>query len=390
MKHTYTAVVESADSCRNRSVNKNSVGSDFFVSGTKNILPTPEQVADIDAKILSDVRTFDVLLIDTCELMSPGLSIILSQYADTWHTDKTKLSITPSVLVELLHNCRSKTPATQQDALRGWQHIGSPEYLDLFTTYPPGSINTHADTNLLDAARALKFQHEKNVLVLTSDKKLTGDIFNACCTNSVVKLGGKVQVLYIDKLTGKLMRYHKSRLEELVDEVVLPEWHLIGEPSPKPGLERYFHDAIFNASALIDSCSLKYVIGNRASLFMKNLKKTQALRPGQKFTVVSTSLYDQNIREIVETMPQMFNIIQAAHPGMREEDAIHQAILDTSATCRDKHILLISNKPKRYETIARKLPTCHHMKEFWGCFIDPKTGLLIKSNTQKDSDNLSA
>lgn len=390
MNYFSTAVVGSIDSCRNRSVNKNSVGSDFFVSGNKNMLPSPEQVAAIDAKILSDVRTSDVILIDTCELMSPGLPILLSQYAETWRADKTKLSITPSVLVELFRNCDHKTPSTQQDALRGWQLIGTTEYRDLFSTYPPGSINTHADTNLLDAARALKFQNEKNVLVLTSDKKLTCDIFNACCTKSVVKLGGKVQVLYIDKLTGKLMRYHKSRLEELVDEVVLPEWHLIGDPSPKAGLERYFHDAIFNASVIIDSCSLKYVVGNRPSLFMKNLKKTQALRPDQKFTVISTSLYDQDISKIVETMPQMFNIIQAAHPGMREEDAIHQAILDTSATCRDKHILLISNKPKRYETIARKLPTCHHMKEFWGCFIDPKTGLLIKSNTQKDSANLSA
>lgn len=390
MKYSSTAVVGSTDSCRNRSVNKNSVGSDFFVSGNKDMLPSPEQVAAIDAKILSDVRTSDVILIDTCELMSPGLPILLSQYAETWRADKTKLSITPSVLVELFRNCDHKTPSTQQDALRGWQLIGTTEYRGLFSTYPPGSINTHADTNLLDAARALKFQHEKNVLVLTSDKKLTCDIFNACCTKSVVKLGGKVQVLYIDKLTGKLMRYHKSRLEELVDEVELPEWHLIGEPSPKPGLERYFHDAIFNASVIIDSCSLKYVFGNRPSLFMKNLKKTQALRPDQKFMVVSTSLYDSTICEAVKAMPQMFNIIQAAHPGMREEDAIHQAVIDMSATCRDLHILLISNKPKRYETIARKLPTCHYMKEFWGCFIEPNTGLLLKSNTKKDSANFFA
>lgn len=390
MSYINTPVVESTDSCRNRSVNKNSVGSDFFVSGNKEALLSPEQLADIDAKILDDLRAFDVTLIDTCELMSPGLPILLSQCADTWRTDKTKLSITPSVLVELFRNCDHKTPSTQQDALRGWQLIGTTEYRDLFSTYPPGSINTHADTNLLDAARALKFQHEKNVLVLTSDKKLTCDIFNACCTKSVVKLGGKVQVLYIDKLTGKLMRYHKSRLEELVDEVVLPEWHLIGEPSPKPGLERYFHDAIFNASVIIDSCSLKYVVGNRPSLFMKNLKKTQALRPDQKFMVVSTSLYDSTICEAVKAMPQMFNIIPAAHPGMNEENAIHQAVLDMSATCRDMHILLISNKRERYKSIARKLPTCHHMKEFWGCFIDQNTGLLLKSNSKKASANISA
>lgn len=388
-----TAEVESTDSCRSRSVNENLVGSDFFAPIAKSTDAAPQistARTEHDAKILSDIRKFGVILIDTCELMSPGLLLLLNQNAENWRTEGIKLSITPSVMVELYRNCAHKNAVKQSDAFRGWQLIGSPEYRTFFTTYPPSSLNTHADPNLLDAARVLKFKYETNVLVLTSDKNLTSSIFNAYCTKSLVDIGGEVQVLYIDNETGELTRYHQSRLEGLVDDVLLPEWSRIGKPSVKAKQERYFHDAIFNGSGVIDSSSLKYVLGSTDSLFMKTLNKTQALRPGQKFLVVSTSLYDARIREAVEAMPQMFNIIQAAHPQMREEDAILHSISEMSTYSQDKHILLISNKRGRYDAIARKLPTCYHMKEFWGCFIDPNTGYLLKSARQKNSTILSA
>lgn len=112
---------------------------------------------------------------------------------------------------------------------------------------------------------------------------------------------------------------------------------------------------------------------------MQNLTNQQVLRPGQKITVVTTSLRDSEIRAAVESMPHIFNIVEACHPNIREEDALLHAILDSSTTAEDLHLLLISNQEGRYEAIARRLPTCHKVKPLWGCFIDSKNGFLYKS-----------
>lgn len=395
MINSSTAVVESTDSCRSRTVNKNLVGSVFFMphaASSDFATQLPSALTDIDEKVLASIRKYDVILIDTCELMSHGLKHLFNLYAESWRADNITLSITPSVMMELFRNCAHINANTRQDALDGWQLIGSPEYRNLFTTYPPSSINTHADPNLLDAARTLKFKHEKNVLILTSDKSLTSSIFNTCCTKSLISIGGEVQALYIDKQTGKLTRYHESRLEKLTGDAILPEWHLIGKPSVKPRSERYFHDAIFNASVIIDSYSLKHMLGidGSISMFMQNLETKHALRPGQKFTVLSTSLLNTKIFAAVASMPHLFNVIQAAHPLMEEEDALYQAILDMTASSQDKHILLISNKINRYDAIIRRLPTCHRIKEVWGCYIEPTTGYLLQSSRKEASSFIAA
>jgi len=346
---------------------------------------TPDFFEGLDDKTIANLCRYFAILIDTSELRSPGFESFLKLNAAAFRANGIKFSLTTQVMNELYDSLCVEDEEKRFLAYRGWALIGDPEYRDLFNTYPPSSIVMHADPNLLDAARTLKFRYEKNVLILTSDKKLTSSIFNACYIEGENDESGMVQVLYIDSRTAKLMRYHESRLEYLADGVVPTSWHLIGEPSIKHKVEGYFHDCIYNGDVFIDSCSLRHVLGVGAeeTKFLAHLKRLCALRPGQKIHVVSTSLYDPEIRSKVEAMPQLFNIIEALRPHMREEEAIFQAMLDEARNSREPHMLLLTNKKGRFEYILDRLPNSHKMQEFWGCFIDAR-GLLRK--TVKDSD----
>ena len=135
----------------------------------------------------------------------------------------------------------------------------------------------------------------------------------------------------------------------------------------------------------MDSCALRHALGIGAAKtdFCANLKAFDALRPGQKINVVTTSLYDPEVRSTVEAMPHLFNIVQAISPRMREDEAIFQAMLDEARLSREPHMLLITNKKERFEYVLGRIPTTHKMQEFWGCFIDAR-GLLRK--TVKNSD----
>lgn len=389
---TATAVVESADSCLSRTANKSYAGSDFFVPAAPtaaNITPLSDIWAACEAKTPDALRAFHYILIDTCELMSAGLKPFLTRHAAAFRANNIKLSITPPVMMELFRHCSHTNESTQQEALRGWNLVVSPEFRDLFETYPPSNTSTHADPNILDAVRNLKFKLNKNVLILTGDKKLTSSIYNACCTKAISEIGGKVQVLHLDKETTLLTHYHPSRLENLDPDILLPVWHLIGKPTAQFKADRYFRDTIFNGTVFMDSSALKYALKQEtATPFLKNVQKLQALRPGQTISVVSTSLCDAEIRAAVEADPHLFNIVEAAHPLIPEEEALYQALLDASNKSRDLHLLLISNHPGRYEAIARRLPTCHRSQAFWGCHI--QDGYLRNSARHTESIALSA
>lgn len=342
----------------------------------------PSILKVLDSKVLDNLRDFDVILIDTCELMSSILESFFTLNADALRENNIKFCITPPVMMELYRHCSSKNEDKRTKALQGWNLVVSPEFIDFLGTYPPSTITTQADPNLVDAARNLKLRYEKNVLILTSDKKLTSSIYNACSTETLAEIGGKLQVLYIDKQTAQLTRYHESRLENLTNDVIIPSWNHIGQPKAPPVIARYFHDAIYNGTVIMDSCALKYAFCSAyRTPFMENIKNLDALRPGQKITVVSSSLYSPEIRAAVEALPHIFSIIEPYNNRIREEDALFHAILDLSATSRDKHLTLITNHPKRYDGIVAKLPTCHQVKEFWGCYID-SNGLLRKSRKE--------
>ena len=346
---------------------------------------TPDFFEGLDDKTIAVLRRYFAILIDTCELMTPGLEVFLKLNAAAFRANGIKFYVTPQVMMELYRNLLNTDDEKKLRATRGWALIGSAEYRDLFDTYPPSSIVTHADPNLIDAARTLKLRHEKNVLILTSDKRLTSSIFNACYIEGLGEEHGQVQVLFIDAKNAKLTRYHESRLEFLADGVELPAWSVIGEPKVKPWVERYFHDSIYNGSVFMDSCALRHALGIGAAKteFLANLKTFDALRPGQKINVVTTSLYAPEVRSAVEAMPHLFNIVQAISPRMREDEAIFQAMLDEARISREPHMLLITNKKERFEYVLGRIPTTHKMQEFWGCFIDAR-GLLRK--TVKDSD----
>lgn len=391
---TTTAVVESVDSCRVRSTNKNNVETAFFVSNTLshlNGIANLEQVKELDSKTISALCRFDVILIDTCELMSQRLEDFLKLNAVSFRINGIKLSITPSVMMELFRNCSHKDETARQNASKGWQLIVSPEYKDFFITYPPVSTITHADLNIVDAVSCIKLREEKNVLVLTSDKKLTSSIFNTCCDESLACIGGRVQVLYIDKKSAELTRYHKSRLEELLDSVTVPNWHIIGALSSKVLSQNYFHDCIANGTVFMDSCALKYVFNpDYKTPFMENLHKLNALRSGQKIIVLSPSLYDPQVRDAVKSLPHIFTIIEPMNSQLTERDALLFEVISAMSISSDLHTLLISNKPQRYDYIADKLPTCHKGKEFWGCFIETRNGLLCKSSHHNNKSSISA
>ena len=311
----------------------------------------------------------------------------LKFYGNAFRQNNIKLSVTPPVMMELFRNCKSERENTKQDAIRAWNLLISPEYSDLFNTYPPSNTSTHADSNLVDAARNLKLRYEKNVMILTSDKKLTSSIYNACCTESLDGVGGKVQVLIFDQLTAKLTRYHASRLENVSKDVLIPDWHLIGAPKVRPWHERYFHTCISKSIVFMDSCALRYVVDDsKKTNFCANLESLTALRPGQKIHVVSTSLYDSEIRKKVEAMPHLFHVVEAYNPMMREDDAIFQAMLDAAGYTRTLRMLLITNKIGRFDSILHRLPTCHNIGEFWGCRIDSQ-GFLRSTSQNLNSDS---
>lgn len=375
-----TFIKTTAGFCREQ---KNVVSTSKAASMTA--LSTPDFFEGLDDETISELRSYSSILIDTSELRSPGFESFLKLNAAAFRANGIMFSITTQVMTELFNSLCVEDEEKRRLAHRGWSLIGDAEYRDLFVTYPPISIVTHADPNLLDAARTLKFRYEKNVLILTSDKKLTSSIFNACYIEGENDENGMVHVLYIDSRTAKLIRYHESRLEHLANGVILPSWHIIGEPSIKHKVEGYFHDCIHNGDVFIDSCSLRHVLGIGAdeTKFRIHLKRLCALRPGQKINVVTTSLYDPEVRSAVEAMPHLFNIVQAISPRMREEEAIFQAMLDEARNSREPHMLLLTNKKGRFEYILDRLPKSHKMQEFWGCFIDAR-GLLRKA--VKDSD----
>lgn len=391
---TTTAVVESVDSCRVRSTSDNNVETAFFVSGTENHLEglsELKQAKKLDTKSLSELCRFDVIFIDTCELMSSGLENFLKLNAVAFRIKEIKLSITPSVMMELFRNCSHRDETARQNALRGWHLIVSPEFKDLFITYPPVSTITHADPNIVNAVCSIKLHNEKNVLVLTSDKKLTSSIFNTCCIDSVIRIGGCVQVLYIDKASAELTRYHKSRLENLLSTVSVPEWHIIGALSLQSEAQNYFRDCIANGTVFMDSSALKYAFNpDCRTPFLENLHKLNALRSDQKIIVLSSSLYDPQIRDAVKSLPHIFTIIEPLNPELREKDALLFEINSARTISNDLHILLISNNPSRYGYIVNGLPTCHRGKEFWGCFIDTRNGLLCKSSRSNGKSSISA
>ena len=352
---------------------------------------TPDFFEGLDDKTITELRRYFAILIDTCELMTPVLEAFLKLNAAAFRANGIKFYVTPQVMMELYRNLLNKDEEKKLRASRGWSLIGAPEYRDIFDTYPPSSIVTHADPNLIDAARTLKIRHEKNVLILTSDKKLTSSIFNACYLEGQDEEHGQVQVLFIDAKNAKLTRYHASRLEFLADGVLLPDWSIIGEPKVKPWVERYFHDSIYNGCVFMDSCALRHALGIGASEtnFCSNLKTYAALRPGQKINIVTTSLYDPEIRSRVEAMTHLFNVIEAINPRMREDDAIFHAMLDEARNSREPHMLLITNKKERFSYITSRIPTTHKMQEFWGCFIDGR-GLLRKTVQVDESSQQAA
>lgn len=392
MNKTTTTVVESVDSCRSCSVAE---GQSELVSAFEgcDALSSPYVAGDLSwffcaevGRPLDDIRAFDVVLIDTCELMSPVLELFLDANGALMRTAQIKLSIIPSVLMELFRHCSNANNSTRESALRGWKLVVSDKYGDLFSLYRSSHMDqsalttTFADGSIVDVVRSLKLRDQKNVLLITRDKELSSSIFNSCCTRSLSRVGGNVQVLYMDGQSAQLTRYHSSRLMSLSRDVILPDWPSIGAVSTTVLREKYFHDAICNGTVFMDSCALKYALKpSFKTNFMENLRRLQALRPGQKIKVVPASLYDPEVRHEIEAMPHIFEIVESYDSIISEEDALLHAIIDALRSSNDQHLLLITNHPRRYSPIAGKLPTCYKIKEFWGCYIDTTYGLLQRT-----------
>lgn len=373
-------VVESYDSSRLRSTNKKIVGTDIFVPKSK-ALPKPshssQSLAPLDEKTLNAISTLDYILPDTNVLMYPTFELFLRMNANALKARNIKLSLCASVMMELYNNSDPDKERTRQDALRAWNLITAPEFRHLFSTYPPCSAISHADYNLLDAARQLKYRHEKNVLILTRDKELTSSIYNACSTQSVAEVGGKVQVLYIDDETANLTHYHPLRLSHLSNDVILPEWHQYGK---LPGYANYFIKAFSNRTAIMHSSSIREAFLNTdTQQFATNLEKLNALAQGQKIFVLSTALYAPEIREIVKNNQHLFSVLRACHSGLSEEDAIYQAILEGTKYPSTRRILLISNHSNVYDDIMRKYQTCCKPHSIWSCYVTPE-GFLRKTD----------
>lgn len=392
-KTSTTVVASIADSCRNRSTNKKSVGTDFLASTPKFVVTQTYAAKSFDK--LDDIARekllrADLILVDTSELMSPALEDFLQLNILFFISSNIKLHIIPQVFSELYKHLNSTDEDKKNRAKKGWALIGSDAYRAFFETYPPSSIVTHVDPNLVDTARTLKFKHKKNVLILTSDKKLTSSIYNACCHEDIVNAEGSVQVLSINPSNAQLTRYHESRLVNIAEGIVIPQWHIIGMPKVEPRQERYFREKISTSFVVMDSCSLRYAVGNEKKTdFCQNLSTLKALAPGQKINVVSTSLYDPAIRSKVESLHNLFNIVEAISPAMKEEESIFQLVMDATYGKPNQNILLISNKPGRFEKLHLRRPSCHKLQNFWGCFITSK-GLLCKSIQDAEAPALSA
>lgn len=372
-KHNTTAVVESTDSCRFRSTNNKTVGTDIFVPAS-NAQLTPSYsskvLAPLDDKTLDAMGLFDYILADTNVVMYPVFASFIKMNADALSARNIKLSFCSSVLVELFRKHLSNTDEEKKScATRGWNLLGAPEYRAIFDTYPPSTLDTHADYNLLDAARKLKYAHEKNVLILTRDKELTSTIYNACCTGSVAEVGGKVQVLYIDDETANLIHYHPMKLTSLSNDVILPEWHNFEEI---PSYVGYFVNALTTRTAIMHSDTIRDIFLNKNKCkFKENFERLKAMLKGAKIHIMSTALKDTEIREIVESNPQIFDVVRACHASLSEEDAIFQAILDGVKDSGNRKILFISNQYTHYENILQKYQTCCKTRNLWGCYITP-------------------
>lgn len=112
-------------------------------------------------------------------------------------------------------------------------------------------------------------------------------------------------------------------------------------------------------------------LNKNKSKFKENIEKLKALPQGSKIYVMSTALKDSEIREIVESNPQIFAVVRACHASLSEEDVIFQAILDGVKDSGNRKILLISNQYTHYENILQKYQTCCRTRNLWGCYITP-------------------
>lgn len=334
-------------------------------------LEAESHTAVFDDKTFELLRHSDVILVDTCVLMSPGFATCLQRNADALRSNGIVFSFTPQVFTEVFRKMREGgTVDVRQRARSAWFLLTAPEFADLFNTYPPDAETYQADQNIIDAVRNLVFRQHRNVLVLTEDKGLTADIFNVCCAGLPAGREYGVHVLYVDSATGMLMRYHTSRLENLSYDIEIPTWHRLGAAKVFNRQERYMRRAFDNATVYMDATALHAAFPRgRKQPFVQNLQRLAALRGDQRINVLSTELTDRYLRSKVEALPQLFRIVPPYAVEMTGSEALFHSIYGAAAAPKHGRVLVLTNDPERAEHIANRIPTCHRSRKLWFCRI---------------------
>ena len=413
MKKISSIAGESVDSCRRRSTNKKSVGTDFLASATtahkKTIAPrSAEFYHNRTIRVLS---TGSSIYPDACFLMNQAAPIFFAEFEQDFLRFDISFKLLTQVRQELETLSRFSNGERQEKATQALNLLK--KHHRLFRYAP-------SDVDLYNADRAIcreMFRNQAicNQILLTQDGDLAASILNLC--GSVKAPGAQVEttVLRLNKY-GYLSLFHINGMN-LYSGISLPTDYLRANQAANFSItqtdkdfvpyqyapssyllanqaySKYSPDAYFEASIANGTCYITKdalldafdASGNNA--FLNRLHQLYLKGVPVKVRILSVSLTD-DIRRMLSMWMHLFEIVETAAAFYSEEDALIAAIFTEPYVGECLHQLLICHDPQLKEAIDQRRPSCFSHKQIWGTVIT-RDGYLFNTYHTRLEDNYS-